>query len=423
MTTPRVLCIMGSGETAPTMVSIHAALMTAAGSPPGRAVVIDSPFGFQENADDLTARTVAYFRDHVGHPITPAVLRTPDADVSTVARATEDVRTAAVVFAGPGSPSYALRTWRATGMPAVFAERLRAGSGTLVFSSAAAVTVGRWALPVYEVYKVGEAARWLEGMDLLSTLGIAAAVIPHWDNAEGGTHDTRYCYMGERRLRALEAELPDEGVVIGVCEHTALVIDVGEGTATVRGRGTAVVRRRGIEDVLRAGETVPLERLTGSPTLHSSAATSASVTPASDPAPATGGGTAPIAEGVVAAQAGFDEALARGDAQGAVDAVVGLDAHLAGWAADTLQTDEVDRGRAALRGLVVRLGDAARGGLRDPRDAVGPFIELALTLRSEARAAKRWQDADLIRDRLLALGVEVRDSASGSEWVLAGGDA
>src|SRR6266571_3494942 len=32
-------------------------------------------------------------------------------------------------------------------------------------------------------------------------------VIPHYDNAEGGTHDTRFCYLGERRLAALEALL------------------------------------------------------------------------------------------------------------------------------------------------------------------------------------------------------------------------
>ena len=41
------------------------------------------------------------------------------------------------------------------------------------------------------------------------------AVVAHFDNAEGGTHDTRYCYLGEDRLRVLEAQLPAEGVGAG----------------------------------------------------------------------------------------------------------------------------------------------------------------------------------------------------------------
>ena len=30
--------------------------------------------------------------------------------------------------------------------------------------------------------------------------GLPAVVVPHYDNAEGGHHDTRFCYLGERRL-------------------------------------------------------------------------------------------------------------------------------------------------------------------------------------------------------------------------------
>jgi len=61
------------------------------------------------------------------------------------------------------------------------------------------------------------APRWLEGLDLLgAATGLRAAVVPHYDNAEGGTHDTRFCYMGERRLRKLEATLPEGAFVLGV---------------------------------------------------------------------------------------------------------------------------------------------------------------------------------------------------------------
>ena len=102
-------------------------------------------------------------------------------------------------------------------------------------ASAAALTLGRFTIPVYEIYKVGEAPRWLPGLDLLTPLGLPVAVVPHYDNAEGGNHDTRFCYLGERRLRVLEAELPEDVFILGVDGHTALVLDVDAGTASVLG--------------------------------------------------------------------------------------------------------------------------------------------------------------------------------------------
>jgi cysteinyl-tRNA synthetase len=69
---------------------------------------------------------------------------------------------------------------------------------------------------------------------------------------------------------------------------------------------------------------------------------------------------------------------------------------------------------------VVRLGEhAAAGGGTDPRATLEPFVTTLLELRDRARAAKDWPAADLIRTRLTEAGVEVRDSADGSTWVLA----
>ena len=90
---------------------------------------------------------------------------------------------------------------------------------------------------MYEVYKVGADPVWAEGLDLLTPLGMTVAVIPHYDNAEGGSHDTRYCYLGEGRLEIMEAQLPPEGWVLGVDEHTACIFDFEAGTATVMGLG------------------------------------------------------------------------------------------------------------------------------------------------------------------------------------------
>jgi len=106
-----------------------------------------------------------------------------------------------------------------------------------VFASAAALTLGVATVPVYEIYKCGEDPHWLEGLDVTSAAGLRAAVIPHYDNNEGGTHDTRFCYLGERRLSKMEKDLPDGVFVLGVDEHTACTFDLDAGTASVEGRG------------------------------------------------------------------------------------------------------------------------------------------------------------------------------------------
>ena len=66
---PRLLAIMGSGETAPTMVKVHRQLLDKMGPPPVPAVLLDTPFGFQENAREIAGRAVTYFRDSLRTPI------------------------------------------------------------------------------------------------------------------------------------------------------------------------------------------------------------------------------------------------------------------------------------------------------------------------------------------------------------------
>ncbi|MEO8106604.1 MAG: hypothetical protein ABI720_04740, partial [Actinomycetes bacterium] len=70
------IVLMGSGETAPAMVKTHRAVLAASGD--GPAVMLDTPYGFQVNADDLTHRTVKYFAESVGQQVAPARWRTRD---------------------------------------------------------------------------------------------------------------------------------------------------------------------------------------------------------------------------------------------------------------------------------------------------------------------------------------------------------
>jgi hypothetical protein len=469
--TPRLLVVMGSGETTPTMVKVHRMVVDAVGAePPG--LVLDTPFGFQLNADDLAARTVAYFEASVGVPVEVANARAP-ADLTGRAGDTLAARLTAApfVFSGPGSPTYALRLWRGTVVPGLLADKLATG-GAVVFSSAAALTLGAFTVPVYEVYKVGEPPRWETGLDLLRGIDprLHAAVVPHYDNAEGGNHDTRFCYLGEPRLAQLLHELPDDAFVLGIDEHTAVSFDLDGRTATVAGRGALSLRVGARTATVAAGATVTVDELldtvadlrrpsrdpaasasvsgSGVPDRPSTdpdrsqptdpdrsqptdpalsrptdgeddtATNTASRPPTPDSAPGAPPVGSPLIDATRRLQGAFGAARQSQDAPAMVDAVLALEDELWAWRTDPSQTDEQDRVRAVLRGLVDQLGQVAAVGTRDPATVVGPFVDLALALRAEARSQGRYADADHVRDALTALGVEIRDTPTGTTWLL-----
>ena len=406
---------MGSGETAPTMMKHHRDLISRLPGDP-LAVVIDTPYGFQENAPELASRAVEYFRQSVGHPIQVAGLgRLKDADLVAVETGLSLVRRADYVFAGPGSPTYALNQWSGTAVPDVLREKLQNG-GAVTFASAAALTLGRFTVPVYEIYKVGAEPHWLTGLGLLDVIGLDVAVIPHYDNTEGGHHDTRFCYLGERRLAMLEEELPDGVHVLGIDEHTGVVIDIEADTATVIGNGTVTVRVRGRSVVHESGVTIPVDALRD-PSGGSSVSFATTARPevtASDTESSSG--STSLLDDVAHAEAAFDDALVRSDSESAVRAVLELESTIRAWSADTLRSDAMDRAHAALRSMIVRLGEAAVKGLADPRTALDPVMQVVLEVRRTVRDEKRYDLSDLLRDRLAEAGLEIRDTPSGPEW-------
>jgi hypothetical protein len=274
---------------------------------------------------------------------------------------------------------------------------------------------------VYEIYKVGEEPAWLDGLDLLGPLGLRVAVIPHYDNAEGGTHDTRFCYLGEPRLARMERDLAPGTFVLGVDEHTALIFDLDARSATITGRGGVTVRCDGRSEVFAAGATVGMDDLVAAAS-GAPAATAAPPSPAGAPPSPSPAGTSPLVEQVRSLEEAFDAALAARDVDAAVAAVLELDATLVDWSRDSLQSDEMDRARAALRSMVVRLGEVARTGARDPAEAVAPFVEAVVDARTRAREARDWATADALRDRLAEAGIELRDRGEGTSWVLLGDD-
>src|SRR5262249_52999979 len=208
-------------------------------------------------------------------------------------------------------------------------------------------------------------------------------------------------------------QLPDEAFVLGVDEHTACLLDLAARTVGVLGTGVVTVRRRGRSRAFPSGTALGFADLLADPGDAAEPVPAAPPDPAGEPAEEHPQYLNLAAD---AEEARFRAALAGGDADAAVAAVLRLDQLVEDWSADP--SDERDYARSVLRGMVVELGERARAGLRDPRQLLAPYLEALLELRGMARDHRGFGAADLSRDRLAASGIEVRDTPDGTHWLV-----
>jgi hypothetical protein len=330
---------------------------------PVRAVSLDTAYGFQANVPQMTEKIVDYFATSLRLAIAPLHFTTFDG-TSEVERAAfrQEVREANYVFAGPGSPSYALHQWAPLGLAEDLRGTLRSG-GVLCFASAAALTLGALTVPVYEIYKVGTTSHWLHGLDVLAMVGIRGAVIPHYDNAEGGNYDTRFCYLGEERLLELEGQLPDDMGILGIDEHTAGIIDLELNTLTVMGKGAVYWRRNAQTRTFESGSVTSLAELQSFE--PESLGTAAVTSPELDD----------VDRLAILAEKGGPESI---------EAIARL----------------------------ARMASSGGNNRIDPTNLVNGLLEL----RVSARDSKDFALADRIRDVLVDSGIEVMDAPTGSTW-------
>ena len=251
-----MLTLIGSGETSDRLLNLHQSLLSNL-HPPCLAF-IDTPAGFQLNTDEIGAIFIHYFKKNFSLDITLARFRS---EADSAASAAAILQTSNYIIAGPGSPTYAIKHWRDTTVYQTLVDRLDADA-QLVLASSATIAISRYALPVYEIYKAGAAPHWVEGLNLLQPHGLDLAIIPHYDNKEGRTYDTRYCFMGEPRLLALEKLLPDSTVILGIDENTAGTFDLKKKIVSVIGAGRVTIRHKGKDQHYREGDSFPFERLT-----------------------------------------------------------------------------------------------------------------------------------------------------------------
>jgi hypothetical protein len=250
---PGPVVFFGSGETSPSGQRIFdhffnrylSGIEDAGPTPPPGIAVLETPAGFELNSPQVAGR-VAEFLEHHLQNYDPRVSVIPARKRGTAFspdsfEVVDPLLYSDMIFLGPGSPSYAVRQLRGSLAWHVLVARHRLG-GALALASAATVAFSAFALPVYEIYKVGEDPHWIEGLDFFGPYGLSLVMVPHWNNNDGGDElDTSRCFMGRARFDRLRTLLPPGVTVVGIDENTGLSLDLAAGTCRVIGRGGVTV--------------------------------------------------------------------------------------------------------------------------------------------------------------------------------------
>jgi hypothetical protein len=109
---------------------------------------------------------------------------------------------------------------------------------------------------------VGEDLHWKPGLDFFRPYGLPLTIISHWNNNDGGEEiDTSRCYMGEMRFEQLLEMLPEEQTIVGIDEHTSIILDFAASCCFVRGNSTVTILRDGQESTFETGSEFPLDLL------------------------------------------------------------------------------------------------------------------------------------------------------------------
>jgi len=408
------IVLMGSGELTATMVEVHKELLRRTAAEP-KAVFLDTPAGFQLNVDQISKKAQEYFQAHVQQALSVASFKSTETITPYEAeQAYHTLREADFVLIGPGSPTYAVYQWRQSSIPEILIKRIKDG-GCLVAASAAALTVGRFTLPVYEIYKVGQELHWVDGMDILKHFGFNLVVVPHWNNAEGGNHDTRFCFMGQPRFGQLVSLLPEDISILGLDEHTACILDFETDEALIKGIGKVTLQRSGSAMVFDTRERFSLEVLRGGDGGKEWKQTSP-VTEDSEGVPETESGA--FWNRIHQLEADFQHGLETRAAKKSTNALLELDRTI--WRAqqDLENPEFISQAREVLRELIVLLGTELANSPKSLEDCLSPLVIDLIQLRENFRQKKQWQAADAVRQCLEHSGTIIEDTKDGPQWRL-----
>ncbi|WKZ42957.1 MAG: hypothetical protein QY302_12725 [Anaerolineales bacterium] len=258
------IAFLGSGETSLAGGRIFESLAKK-NSDPLRIALLETPAGFELNSSQVVGKVGEFMKTRLQNykpvvDVVPARKKnsafSPD-DPEII----KPLLYANMIFMGPGSPTYAIRNLRGTLAWDVLRARHRLGA-TLIFASAATISIGAHALPVYEIYKVGQDVHAVDGLNLFADFGLHVSFIPHWNNAEGGADlDTSRCFVGMDRFAEWCNLVPSENQTIGLDEHTGLIVDFETGLCEVSGVSSVSIVRECNPEMYAAGSKFSLSEL------------------------------------------------------------------------------------------------------------------------------------------------------------------
>jgi len=261
---PGLVVLLGSGETSATIRKVYNWLFERSDSPI-HIGILETPAGFEPNSDRVAGQIADFMEKHLQNfrpriSVVPARKRgTPfspdDAEIVTPLLETN------VIMMGPGSPTYAVQQLKDSVAWHTMNACHRLGAD-LIFASATTIASSTHALPVYEIYKVGEDLHWKPGLNFFEPFGLSLVFIPHWNNNDGGVElDTSHCYMGLSRYDQLVDMLPTDLTIVGIDERTALVVEPAAESCHVMGNSNVTLVQGGQERVFLSGQSFDIHEL------------------------------------------------------------------------------------------------------------------------------------------------------------------
>jgi cyanophycinase-like exopeptidase len=381
---PGIVVLFGSGETSPNGRKVFDYVLKDLPQPP-RLALLETPAGFELNSAQVIGRVAEFIRHRLQNyqpqvTLVPARKRgTPDSpdEPQIVAPLLESD----LIFMGPGSPSYAVRQLSDSLAWHYLLARHRLGAA-LVLASAATIAISAHALPVYEIYKVGEDPHWKNGLDFFGSYGLPLVFVPHWNNNDGGDElDTSRCFMGQPRFAELMEQLPPDITVIGIDEKTALVMDLTVGVCRVIGLGGVTL--------IHTGHHHP------------------------SPGPDLGGtGLAEVAE-----QRDSHVHIHHNGEGFPLSECCPLDARLTLEGLPPLAWKQALEAQVRLQAERLAAAEAPPASRPVAADVAPDQVQSLLAARQEARLRKDWPAADALRLQIAELGWQVVDTPEGPKLV------
>ncbi len=258
------IAFLGSGETSLAGGRIFETLARLLPEPL-RIAILETPAGFELNASLVAGRVGDFLQTRLQNykpkiDLIPARKQGTEFSPDNL-EILEPLLQANMIFMGPGSPSYLARQLRGTLAWDIIRARHRMGA-TLVFASAATISIGQWVLPVYEIYKVGEDVHVQDGLGLFADFGMHVSFVPHWNNAEGGVDlDTSRCFVGMERFEQWRVMTPPENIIVGLDEHSGIIMDCENNICNVHGVSSVSVLKRDSAEMHSSGSSFSLSEL------------------------------------------------------------------------------------------------------------------------------------------------------------------